>query len=98
MTRPSARHPLALFEGRKACPREGGEDYGVPGAAKNTGASACLGANRVNPARVCVGFSPYSHLFSAGVLTPCASTTPSLTRTAPPSGWLNKVRRVPLRI
>jgi hypothetical protein len=41
MMRRLARHPLDLFEGRKACPREGGEDYGVPGAAKNTGDGAC---------------------------------------------------------
>jgi hypothetical protein len=53
MTRPSARHPLDLFEGRKACPREGGEDDGLPGAAKNTGDDACLGANRASPARAC---------------------------------------------
>jgi hypothetical protein len=41
MTRRLARHPLDFFEGRKACPRESGEEYGVPGAAKNTGADAC---------------------------------------------------------
>src|SRR5674476_215879 len=35
MTRRSARHPLDLFGGRK-------KDYGVPGAAKNTGEGACL--------------------------------------------------------
>ena len=33
--------PLGISEGWKACPREGGEDYGLPGAAKNTGDDAC---------------------------------------------------------
>jgi hypothetical protein len=33
MTRRLARHPLGFFEGRKACPRESGEEYGLPGAA-----------------------------------------------------------------
>jgi hypothetical protein len=33
MTRPSARHPLDLFEGEEM-------DYGVPGAANNTGGGA----------------------------------------------------------
>ena len=41
------------------------------------------------------GAAPYSHLCSTGVLLPRASAMPSLTRTAPPSGWLNRVRRVP---
>ncbi|HWJ19897.1 MAG TPA: hypothetical protein VNR65_14340 [Geobacterales bacterium] len=37
MTRPSARHPLDLFEGREDYPAQAGRGYGVPGAAKNTG-------------------------------------------------------------
>src|SRR5450631_910041 len=51
MTRRLARHPLDLFEGRKACPREGGEDYGVPGAAKNTGDGACANNDRQRVSR-----------------------------------------------
>jgi hypothetical protein len=40
--RRSALHPLGFFRGERRRPREWGRDYGVPGAAKNTGAGAWL--------------------------------------------------------
>src|ERR1019366_5588130 len=48
-----------FWRGARGRPRKAGEDYGVPGAAKNTGDDACLGVNRVNPARACVGYAKY---------------------------------------
>ena len=39
--RRSALRPLAFGEGQEEGPRKAGEDYGVPGAAKNTGDDAC---------------------------------------------------------
>src|SRR5664280_1200178 len=33
-----------FWRGARGRPRKAGEDYGVPGAAKNTGDDACLGA------------------------------------------------------
>src|SRR5665811_2628364 len=51
-----------FWRGARGRPRKAGEDYGVPGAAKNTGDDACLGVNRVNPARACVGYAKYSSM------------------------------------
>ena len=47
----SARHPLIFSRGTK-------RDYGLPGAAKNTGDSACLGASRASPARAALATPP----------------------------------------
>ena len=40
LVRHSVLHPLDLFEGDKAGPAPAGRGYGLPGAAKNTGADA----------------------------------------------------------
>jgi hypothetical protein len=51
LVRHSVLHPLDLSRGTEKAPLRRGADYGVPGAAKNTGAGACSGANRASPAR-----------------------------------------------